>query len=309
MKKILKIITVCLVVLTFVLFTAEVFVWRIENQELQKDINFNDSVKEVGFHSGIKKINYEFENLGLKNGWGRTPEGLVYKRKKPIVLFGCSYAYGYGLSPKQTFAHKLSVRSRRSVYNRSFTSFSLQHFLAQAKSKALYEKIPQPEYVIYVYMHDHLRRLYLYSFAQWNILNEEFDLRYKEKNGELEEITNSNFLLNQIKRLYIANMLYHWYVEKAVINNPKQSYDFALKHFIAAKNEMSKHWKKSKFAVLIYDDFELCSDFKAQLEQNGFKVVDVRGLADNSKYMLKSNTPNEDAWNKIVPKVIKELKL
>ncbi len=309
MKKILKIVSISLVVLIIVLAFAEIIIWRIENKDLQNINAFPDSMKRIEFHSGIKKINYDFDTLGLKNGWGRAPEGLKFKRKKPVVLFGCSYAYGFGLDKNQTLGHKLSVRSRRPVYNRSFTGFSLQHFLYQTQTEKLYKEIPQPEYAVYVYMHDHLRRLYLYSFAEWNILNEEFDLRYKDKNGELTQITNSNYLLNQFKRLYTVNMLQHFIVEKSVLKNPQKSYDLALKHFVAAKNEMSKHWKKTKFAVILYDDFALCSDFKTQLEQNGFKVVDVRGLADSAEFMQKSNTPNEAAWNRIVPKIIKELKL
>ena len=308
MKKVLKIISISLVVLFLVLSMAEVIVWRIENKELQKANAFPDGVKQIPFHSGIKKVNYDFKTLGLKDGWGRAPEGLKFKKKKPVVLFGCSYAYGYGLEDNQTFAHKLALRAKRTVYNRSFPAWGIQHMLYQAQQPSLYEKIPEPGYVIYVYMHDHLRRLYLYSFASWNILNEEFDIRYKDKNGELFEMKNSNPLLNQVKRLYTANSLQHWYVQKFLLKDKERTYDLALEHFIAAKDEMQKHWKKTKFVILIYDDFNFNPDLKSELKQNGFIVMDISEFAAASKFITNKN-PNEAAWNAIVPKVVKELKL
>lgn len=308
MKKILKIIVASLVILVVLLSMAEVILWRIENQELRKANAFPEGMKEIPFHSGIKKVNYNFATLGIKDGWGRLPEGLKFKKKKPIVLFGCSYAYGYGLEDKQTFAHKLALRTKRTVYNRSFPAWGIQHMLYQAKLPSLYEKIPEPGYVIYVYMHDHLRRLYLYSFASWNILNEEFDIRYKDINGKLVEMTNSNPLLNQIKRLYTANTLQHWYVQKFAIKDLNRSYDLAIQHFVEAKDEMQKHWKNTKYVILVYDDINFDDEIKKELKQNGFIVMDISEFAASSKFITNRN-PNEAAWNSIVPKVVKELKL
>ena len=308
MQKFLKILSVNLIILILIMFTAELVLWYRENKNLQEAGVLTPAMKMIKFHDGIKTNRYDFNTFAIKNGWGREPEGLEYSDKKPIVVFGCSFAYGYQLDKNQTFSHKLSALAHRTVYNRAFTGWSIQHMLYQTKLPVLYKNINEPEYVIYIFIKDHIRRLFLYSFSSFNILNEEFDVQYLLKNGKLVEENNDNMLLNQFKRLYFVNILHHYYVNKYMWDKNDKTYNLAFHQLLEAKNEMQKRWKNTKFVILMYDDNN--QDFIKQLRKIGYIVIYLpdlvqKNLADE-KYMYNKHS-KEAAWDIIVPKVIEKL--
>lgn len=297
------------------LFIIEVIIWFQENEYLKELGVLPNSIQRLKFHPGIK--NFEFDPKTFpkpENGWGRPVEGIEYN-KKPIVIFGCSYAYGFSLNNEQTFSYKLSKLAKVPVYNRAWTGWSIQHMLYQTKLDELYKQIPEPEYVIYVYINDHIRRLYLLTFSSWNILADEQNLRYKEKNGQLVEIKNNNPILRQIKRLYIVNKIHHIYVKNFILrkNNKKNCYKFAIKHFKESKKEMQKHWKNTKYVVFFYEDGKENNYLKLYLKNLGFIIINKSDLTDedlnSSKYLLKNHHPNENAWNLLTPLIIEKLNI
>ena len=316
MKKKLLFIVINILLILVGLFAIELYIWNKENDSLKQRGVFPPNIEKLGFHKGIKKFNFDPKYFPTpENGYGRAPEGLNYKGK-PLVIFGCSYAYGYQLEPTQTLSYKLAEKAKLPVYNRAFISWGIQHMLYQSKVEDLYATIPEPEYVMYVYINDHIRRLYLLSFSSWNILEEEFNLRYKDKNDELIEIKNQNEILNQIKRLYLTNKIQHLLVNKEMNNqkNKEKRYDFALKHFVEAKNEMQKHWNKTKFVVLFYNTTEDDEYLKNKLKENDFIVLDTKELTNadlaTDEFLNQDKLhPNENAWELIAEKLIKELKL
>ena len=308
MKKFWKIVFINLIIVLIVIFSAEIILWKTLNQKLVKQ----GIIKEENifpFHKGITPFSFDVNSF--TKSWGRQPVGIKYK-KKPIAVFGCSYAYGYNLEDNQTFAYKLSQKTKRPVHNRAYTGYGIQHMLYQAEKKELYEQISEPEYVIYVYIYDHLRRLYVDSFSTFNILLEEPYLRYVEKDGKLQELKN-NFLTAQIKRLYLYNKLQHSYVKYVKLNDRKKYYNFAIKHFIQAKNEMQKQWKNTKYAVLLYDNWDDNRELKEGLGKEGIIVISLPDLTNtdlqSDKYLSVDRHPKEVAWDIIVSKLVKELKL
>lgn len=314
-KKILFVIVNILLILV-ALFAIELIIWNKENNSLKQMGVFPPNIEKIGFHNGIKKTNINFEYFPTpNNGYGRAPEGIEYK-KSPFVIFGCSYAYGYQLENNQTLSYKLSKKAKIPVYNRAFTGWGIQHMLYQTRIEKLYEIIPKPQYVMYIYMHDHIRRLYLLSFSYWNILAEEFNLRYKEKDSKLIEIKNQNTILNQIKRLYFVNKIQHQLTNKEMTNSKtlKKRYDFALKHFVESKQNMQKHWQDTKYIVLFYDKTDGDEYLRNKLKENDFIVLDAQTLANvdlTTDEFLTANKlhPNEKVWDLITPKLIEELKL
>lgn len=313
MKKIIIFLLVNSFLISFGLFLTEIIIWKSENNYL-KNINvLPSSINRLKFHPGIKSSEPYLDKFpNISENWGRLPEGEQYKNKKPIVIFGCSYAYGYNLSAEQTLSYKLANAAKRPVYNRAWIGWGIQHMLYQAQYEKLYEQIQEPEYVIYLYINDHLRRLYLMSFAAWNLLEEEPNLRYKEKNDKLILIQNKNPILRQIKRLYLTNKLHTLYVEKHLLKNQEKCYNFALKHFVEAKSEMQKHWKDTKYIVLFYNDNTDNKDFKAELEKNGYIIIDSSELTnqnlEDSMYMMPNYHPTEAAWDLIAETLAKKLK-
>ena len=315
MKKIFIFFLINIIILLFLIFLIEVIIWFQENENLRKQGLFPSNIQRLTFHSGIK--NFEFDPKTFprpENNWGRPVVGLEYN-KKPIVIFGCSFAYGFSLNNEQTFSYKLSKLAKVPVYNRAWTGWSVQHMLYQTKLDEIYKQIPEPEYVIYLYINDHIRRLYLLSFSSWNILADEQNLRYKEKNGELIEIKNNNPILKQIKRLYFVNKIHHSYVKKFILSekNKKNCYDFAFQHFKEAKKEMKKHWKDTKYVVFFYEDDKQNNYLKENLKKEGFIIISSYDLTKedlkSSKYLLDNHHPNEIAWDLLTPLIIKKLNI
>ncbi len=313
MKKIFSTIIINILIFASLLFLVEVGIWAWENETLRR---MNDSYRAKGllkFHQGIKPFKLDAKHFPTpENGWGRAPEGLDFKQK-PIVFFGCSFTYGMNLEKEQTLPYKFAYLTKHPTYNRAFSSWGIQHMLYQTKLEEIYSQIPEPEYVIYTIMHDHFRRLYILTFMRGQMLNEDFNLRYKEKDGKLYEIKNKNHLFNFIKRLYLTNVIYNHYVEKIKLRaeNGEEYTNFALKHFIESKEEMQKHWKDTKYVVYFYDYEPNYDLLKNKLEKEDFIIIDNKDLTKEDltteKYMFADYHPKEAAWDLLTPKIIEKL--
>ena len=315
MKSKLKIICTNILIFLLFIFITEVSIWAFETYRMKKAGEFPPEINYIKFHYKVRSFHSHLINIARHNpGWSRKTFGLEYNSRH-VVVFGCSFAYGYNLKDEQTFTYKLSELIKRPVYNQAFTGWGIQHMLYQSKLSDLYNKIKDPEYVIFIYIPDHLRRLYLMSFCSWNILNDEFNLRYKDVNGHLEEIKNDNTFLNQFKRLYLVNEIQNKLASNYARDekNKEEVYNFALKHFIESKNEMQKHWKDTKYVILFYLDYYESEKFKADLEKAGYIVINANKLTDENlmsdKYMQTNIHPNEAAWDLLTPLIAERLKL
>ncbi len=315
MKKIFTTILINILVFILLLFLIEVGIWAWENETLRRNNDFFRQKGILKFHQGIKTFHLDPRYFPTpENGWGRAPEGLNFT-SKPIVFFGCSFTYGMNLEKEQTLPYKIAYLAKRPTYNRAYSAWGVQHMLYQTKLEEMYSQLPEPEYAIYTMMHDHFRRLYIITFMRGQMLNEDFNLRYKEKDGKLYEIKHKNHLYNFIKRLYLTNVLFNHYVEKIKLRpeNGEEYTNFALKHFVESKEEMQKHWKNTKFVVYFYDYHENYDLLKNKLEKEDFIIIDNKDLTNEDltaeKYMFADYHPKEAAWDLLVPKLVKELKL
>lgn len=313
MKKKLSIIFINIILIVLLLFLVEVGIWAWENESLRQR---NDGYRATGllkFHPGVKPAEIKLEYFpNPDEDWGRAPEGTNFKGK-PIVFFGCSYTYGLNLSPEETLPYRIAYLTKRPVYNRAYSAWGIQHMLYQAQSEELYKKVPEPEYVVYIQMHDHFRRLYLLTFTGGQMLNEDLNIRYKEKNGDLILIRNTNPFFLFIKRLYLTNKIHQLYIRKFILRkaNREKYQDFALKHFIKSKEEMQKHWKNAKFVVFMYDDYNSDESYVESLKNAGFEVITCKDLTDEDlaspQYMSADYHPTAKAWDLLTPLIAKEL--
>lgn len=312
MKKNLKIIGINILVLPLLLLITEFAIWKIEGIKLTKETN---EIQNLKFHEEINQYRLEPQFFpDISRNYGRLPEGLEYP-SKPIVLFGCSYTYGYNLEQEETLQYKLAKITKRPVYNQAFTGWGPQHMLYQTELDSFYEKIPEPEYVIYTLIDDHVRRAYLMSFCAANFLHETINLRYKEKNGKLVEIKNTNPLLRFIRRLYLTNEINQLFVKHYISKeeNQEKCYDFLFKHIRQSKENMEKRWESTKYVVLIYNTGKIKETkfLKQKLEKEKFIVLDTHQLTTERlferKYMQINYHPTEDAWDLLTPLIVEQL--
>ena len=93
---------------------------------------------------------------------------------------------------------------------------------------------------------------------------------------------------------------------------PKE-YDFALKHFIVAREKMQGQWKNTKYVVIFYTAKKEDVYLKKKLEENDFIVLDADEMINqnlwDAEFMGSNFHPNEKAWDLITPKIIETLNL
>ena len=137
----------------------------------------------------------EDNTSGIK---GRSPDGLEYKNSEPIVVFGCSYAFGDYLKANQTFSRKLSNKLKRTVYNRAIPGGGFQQMLQQSLSDNFYKTVPPSKTVIYILIEDYFRRMLGETFY---VHEKYFNLHYIYKNGHFVKYNYDNFLYRFIKKV------------------------------------------------------------------------------------------------------------
>lgn len=298
MKRFFKnaIIIIAQIFVLFVIFEA--FTFHNEQNFLSK---INKDIK-IGYK--LKYYDWDENYPYIVKYNMRKPFGTKYKNK-PIVIFGCSYAYGYDLKDEQSLGYKLSEYTKRPVYNRAFNGFGIQHMLYQLEREDFYKEVPQPEYVIFVYINGHISRCYSKK-RDW-FINEY--LSYEKKNNRL--IRWHKFYA-PIFNLYSVNSVYNSVINTFFMFNIPIT-DFARQHFIQSKEMVDKHWKGTKFVVINYDD----NNEKEinELEKYGIKIIHVNHLApqvnpQQKTFIVRENVhATEATWSLLVPKICKELNL
>lgn len=283
-----------------------------QHVDCYKNQKFSWKKPKLSDNPGIIDYDFFIRKKGL-----RKPYGLQYKNK-PIMLFGCSFAYGMWLNDNQTFAYKLSELTKRPVYNRAYTGWGIQQMLYQLNRKDFYTEVKEPEYIIYIFIPDHEKRLLqtLYDF-----FSGEPYLKYVEKDGQLEEATRiPTFFL----RFYTVRAMLCAEQQNAYskINYKKynQIFDLMEKTFIESKRVANQHFPNTKFIILKYygadapDSWFMKTERWHELEKKGFIVVDTKELV--GRYLDKPEDlcpdilhPSEKAWDIVTPKLVKKLNL
>lgn len=226
---------------------------------------------------------------------------------KTILIFGCSFGFGDGLNDNQNFSGKLHELTNYSVFNRSEGGIGPQLMLYQFESKKVLDLSEECDYIIYVYMFDHLRR---------NLMFRCFPFLYKvsvrymlDKNGDLAFQTCPFLLANSnIYRIY----------ESALPEIYGERYSLQLLYkLIEQSYKLSKeYYPNSKFILLNYgNDDEFSQELKVKLESLGVFVVSVSELTNKNLFTVEyqiskyDHHPNEKAWDEITPAFIKKFSM
>lgn len=312
MKKIIRITFINIFLLFLLIFAAEVLIWACENARIKIFNEKNTTGKIIPFHPKPKNYYLSLDYFPQpKSNWGRYPDGLEYS-KKPVVLFGCSFAYGFFLKDTETMSYKISRLTKRPVYNRAASGWSIQHMLYQVRQSKFYEKVPEPEYVIFLLINDHFRRLYVPTFLSTQMLSEIYNLRYKCENDRLVLKDRPNKIKDFFKQSYIIQKLEHAYINNFVVapRNYENYSRFALKHFTESRAAMQKHWKNTKYIIIFYQHFYNDYKFKELLEREGFEVLSLQDLSDidiySDEYMQKNYHPTAKAWDVFAPIIVEK---
>ncbi len=220
-------------------------------------------------------------------------------KKKPILIFGCSFAWGSDLEENQTISYKLGQATKRPIYNRARMGWSVQHMLYQLQQDEFYKIVPKPEYIIYICIGGHEIRL---NTPVSPTFPNCYYIFYKMKNDKL---------IQKKRTFYSDKFLFQHFINNKY---PKSNITDMLPYFKEAKNIVEKKWGKDvKFVILFYERMEN-EKLLSELKKLGFIMINEDEMpikADNVKYHLSEtdNHPNEKAWDEIVPFLVKRLKL
>ena len=229
------------------------------------------------------------------------PDINLESKKKPIILTGCSFTYGYGLSDDETFSYKLGKMTGRPIYNRAGNGWGLSHFLFLTEFNYFYQKHEQPEYLFYIFIDNHLNRINKFKVEP---LYSEFQPRYKLKNSKL------SLLKPTILDRFVLLQNYQYNLGES---DPSILYFY----FKTANENIKKYWGNTKLVILKYptdDDYNTFTDeCWSNLQKEGIIVLDLDIISGVDlrcdKYKVDGYHPSAEAWDKILPNLIKKLKL
>lgn len=294
-----------------IIFLFLVFDFLVFYFDTKKYVNFNDLKTYIEcykkFYSGNTDKNFLYNQYILGKDNFFKPVINETSDKKPILLFGCSFVYGHNIPQDSTFPEVLGRYTKRPVYNRARHGFGVQQMLFQLEDKTFYDIIPQPEYIIYTFIGDHIRRMYIPSVI---MVKEYNDIWYKKEQDHLTLKKQNKFTKEFICGLKIKNLLYN---HNLYLNNTGQKEEFLKMHLLTAKKYVDENWPGTKFIILGYLDTKSLNNIKADLEKAGFIVINRNDIAPfddfDTKYCLSKTDvhPNEKAWEYIVPALMREI--
>lgn len=234
-------------------------------------------------------------------------------KKKPLAVVGCSFAEGSCLEDNQILGYKLSDLSNRTVFQRGVTGTGLPYVYYQIANKMFPTDNQQPEYIIYVFIFDHLFRLYQHQIGFWST---ELNLRYEYKNGKVQEV-KENFPL---KNMFYSTKLFQEY--QANKQGEKETNDYALFKPLMQDmiKQLHKNYPNTKMVFVEYPQSDekniyLSEDVKQFIKEEGYIYVNANELVGDNlgkiEYKVEGEWlhPNEKAWDLVAPKLAKVLNL
>lgn len=301
-----------LLIINFILFIClffilDDFVYRAEQKKYPTWI----SSKKYSFNNP-NVYGKEFEKYGRRNIISYGEQKTNKYKNNPIVVFGCSFAYGQNLNENQTFEYKLAKLIHRDVINQALMAGGIQYMYFLTQNDMLYKKIPYSDEVIYIMFSGHLRRLLVDFFV---VHLNYFNLRYIVKDGNIVIQNYDRPFINFFKSLYLVKWIQHKYVYYSIRNekNAEKYTELQLLYFNKARENLEKNWgTKVKFTIVLYDKCFYEKLLIKKLKENGFNVISAPEITNNKisgrEYEIpKDGHPNEAAWDLLTPLIAKKL--
>ena len=308
--KFLKILSVNILIIIVLLFFAEMY-FVVEKYNEYRIFTPADKFEKMSFFEHSKSIlrlfisRFRYSTGSFyKADRFREIYGSEYKNKPGIILLGCSYTYGVNINSNETFSAVLSDTIKRTVDNLGLPGEGIRGILNIISSDRVLNQFNidknNIQYVIYLYMYDHQRRLYINLHAGEPL--------YKIQNGTLVKRNINRFLLNS----YITFR----FRENAYIHSDV-NYNWKLfcMYLRAIEQEIHKNFrngdKETKFVVLVYVPSNGNEDWSL-LENDNIEIVEANDLvefdvASDEYKSFDGAHPNALLWQLLVPALVDKL--
>ena len=243
--------------------------------------------------------------------------------KRPIITIGDSYVFGELIAPEDTLAYKLQQITNRKTFNYGMTAQGIQHVLYKIRHSDFFkQKDLNPEYVVYIFIADHLNRMYKNYY--WFVGSTKY-LRYAKTNSEgggLVERPLEVVPSDYIKVSYIGKK---WTDIIYSLKSDNQKFNLYKLHIKEVNKALHEKYPDSKLVVIVYNDDTYQNvmgfDIKPfhtnrwdEIEQMCVKVINFDvpefNFLNQRQYRTIDNLhPSGLAWDVLVPVVAKELNL
>ena len=329
MKKILYIIFTNLLIL-FIIFSALTLYLK-RNTANNFFINqkiYNNEIENISTNyptEDDKDVKHLLNNENLyKKYCGESRTEINFdSSNNAIIILGCSYAYGHGLKFEDSFGYLLASLTNRPVLNFSYCGGNafvgisdLENLLASPLDTVYKQKISNSDYVIYVYMYDHINRYLSADFVidhyeelfhpdkfqslLLKIYLYRYILSYEKINYILNDYPSSTLAQNYLKS--VLNLLY---------SDIKKDVPSAKVIFVIYDEKISKNTDNNKIKF-VFDiiNSPVWDEFARENDVEIIRTKDVMGFYFDKNYKLKEDIadwhPNARAWKEFTPIFVKE---
>ena len=241
------------------------------------------------------------------------------KDKPSILFFGCSYIYGFLNDQNETLPYYITERTGRTTVNRGVPGGCILNMFHDLRSETFYNQIkdiPEPDYVIYMWINDHLNRIanpYTSTVTCVDCPFYEVKPDWEYKDGKLVEIPIQKWKL-PFYALYCSKAWHYLYAEKFAFEDRNSK---MLRYFITARNICKDKFPKAEFIIIEYKDGSFSymrPELKNALKKENIRVFNAEDLAghelENDKWRANDQEhPNGKAFSDIADGLIKQLKL
>lgn len=290
-----------LILLNYAIYLFLCFKYKLNFQEFCPFYRTNFSVRTF-----VKKE--KFDHYNTKNN-----------KDKSIIIFGCSFAKGLGLSKYENFAAQLADYTKRPVYNRAVNGGGVQYAQMQVESNYIDDIIKNTDTVIYVLSSlKDSARLKVYPgkvFQPCWILNSSIYPRYILKDDKLY------FYRSPIP--FIEGSILYRMIEKVLKDrgNSREIKENEINDLYIALSYLDKSLKtinpKVKLYVLLYhgsiNEIVEVTLGKNPFDNSDIKLVPISSFSDinlnDTKYRAENSHPTSTAWKVIVPEFAKKFNL
>ena len=301
--KIFTIVFVNLIILGIFLFVFNFYIYYISRADYQYPFS-EQFASYMGFLT--RDISKQNTYKSLISADDFRPVVNADSKKKPVIIFGCSFAHGSILKNNQIISYKLGEATKRPIYNRAKCGWGVQHMYYQLTNEDFYKILPKPEYIIYVYMDGHMARITTPVSIAWP----DCYVAFYKKIKDVYILKKRTFFSDKI---IIQHFFNNYFINNYLTKNPdynRQKEIDVVDYVIASKKAAEEHWGKDiKFIIFSYVEFE--KETIQYIKDNNimlFNIDDHNLILDDKKYYLSENDnhPNEKAWDDIVPILVKK---
>ncbi|MGN0006225.1 MAG: hypothetical protein ACI37Z_09700 [Candidatus Gastranaerophilaceae bacterium] len=301
MKKFYKIFLANLLIIILILAAFEIFISKKTFEGI--------TGKNSRISYSLCKENFSVNSI-KKNT--RKPFGLDKNyQKRPILIYGCSFAYGELLPADKSFGYLLSKKTKRPVYNFAAPARGLQHALYLLENDSIIT--PEPEYIFYVFISDHARRMYL----NCNKIDGVKYIYYHLKDGKMV-LQNNEYDLTE--RFYILKTIKEIIYRSLAEKFNEEIYRQTERYFAAIQEAAKEKYPNAKFVIIDYGfGKDIITGKRAkELNKKGIEIIrlkdDFEDKLKSKEYRISADTdkykhPNGKAWEIITDYLCKKYNL